>query len=312
MKRKSLLIIMLVVSVFLISGCSKTLQDKEKKPVINPETGQTLTANILCQPENKNIIKIYKENKIDISKLQKCDDFEITKGEYEGVWTTVFVKPLVWTLINLNKIFQSYGLAIIIITLLIRIILIPVTKKTAIQSENMKKAQPEIEKVEKKYKDRNDQESSMQKGQELLLVYKKYNINPMSGCLFSLIQIPLFFAFFEAMNRLPAIFEEKFIGFQLGTSPANAFSNNHFEYIIIIILVFVTTYYSFKLNGSTSMSKEQESQMKFMMKFMLAFILIMSFSISAGIALYWIVNSSFTIFQNMYIKRSKKNESIKV
>lgn len=309
MKKKMLLVIVLMVVVFSVSGCTKTLQTKDKKPVVNPETGQNLTANILCQPEDQNIIKIYKENNIDISKLQKCDEFNLSTGKYEGVWTTVFVKPLVWVLVNLTKLFNNYGIAIIIITILIRSVLIPVTKKTAVQSENMKKAKPELDNLEKKYKDRKDQESSMQKGQEMLLIYKKYNISPMSGCLFSLIQIPLFFAFFEAMNRLPVLFEEEFLSFQLGTSPASAFKSNQFQYIIIIVLVFITTYFSFKLNSGATMSKEQESQMKFMMKFMLAFILMISFSIPSGIALYWIVNSSFTIFQNMYIKRSKENES---
>ena len=64
------------------------------------------------------------------------------------------------------------------------------TKKTAMQSENMKLAQPELTKLEKKYKNRNDQESLMMKNQEMLGIYKKYNINPMSGCLFAFIQIP--------------------------------------------------------------------------------------------------------------------------
>ena len=88
---------------------------------------------------------------------------------------------------------NSYGLSVIIATILLRFLAVPITKKTAMQSENLKLARPEIDKIEKKYKGRNDQESMMQKSQELLIIYKKYNINPMSGCLFSFIQIPFCF-----------------------------------------------------------------------------------------------------------------------
>ena len=88
------------------------------------------------------------------------------------------------------------------------------------QSEYMKKANPEIARIEKKYanKDQNDKEVMMQKSQEMMMVYKKYNVNPISGCLLSFLQLPLFIAFLEAINRVPAIFEEKFLFFHLGTN----------------------------------------------------------------------------------------------
>ncbi len=310
--KKVLIVITLMIVALTMSGCTKMLKNEDGKPVINKETGQSLTENILCRPEDQSTIDIYNKNNINIDNLQECKNFKITTGGYEGIWTTIFVKPLVWAIIKIGSIVKSYGLSIIIITVLIRLLLMPITKKTAMQSENMKKVKPELDKLEKKYQGRKDNESSMQKSQEMLALYKKYNISPLSGCLFSFIQIPLFLAFFEAMNRLPVIFEEKFLTLQLGTSPMTAFSNNQYQYLIIIILVFATTYFSFKLNSGATMSPEQANQMKFMMKFLLAFILFISFSISAGIALYWIVNSGFTILQNILVKRSKKNEIIKV
>lgn len=310
--KKILMFLTLIFVALTMSGCTKMLKNEEGKAVINKETGQNLTENILCRPEDKATIDIYKKNNINIDDLQECKDFKISTGGYEGIWTTILVKPLVWALVKIGLLVKSYGLSIIIITILIRLLLVPITKKTAMQSENMKKVKPELDKLEKKYQGRKDNESSMQKSQEMLALYKKYDISPLSGCLFSFIQIPLFLAFFEAMNRLPVIFEEKFLTLQLGTSPMTAFSNNQYQYIIIIILVFATTYFSFKLNSGATMSPEQANQMKFMMKFLLAFILFVSFSLSAGIALYWIVNSGFTILQNILVKRSKKNEIIKV
>ena len=150
----------------------------------------------------------------------------------------------------------------------------------------------------------------MQKSQEMMIIYKKYNINPLSGCLFSFIQIPLFFAFYEALNRLPAIFEETFLGFQLGTSPLTAMKNGNFLYLIFIILVTLTTIFSFKLNQTASMSSEQEKQMKTMMNMSVVFIGIASFTMSTGIELYWIFNSGFTIIQNLLVKRRDKNANI--
>ena len=171
------------------------------------------------------------------------------------------------------------------------------------QSENLTKAKPELEKIEKKYKNKNlnDQAIMMQKSQEMMAIYKNYSINPMSGCLFSFIQIPLFFAFYEALNRLPIIFEGTFLGFGLGTSPMTAMGKGNYIYIIIIVLVIGATYLSMKLNKTATMSAEQEQQMKMMSNMMVIFIGIASLTISTSIALYWITNNTFTIIQNLLV-----------
>jgi len=307
MKKKKILIVLMLFLTLTMTGCTKILKDEDKNAVTNPETGQSLPENVLCKPTDKETLKIYEKYDIKIDELPTCEEFNIVSGGYEGVWTTLFVKPLAWIIIKLGEITKNYGFAVIIITLLIRLIMVPITKKTAMQSENLQKAKPELDKLEKKYANKQDQESMMQKSQEMLMIYKKYDINPMSGCLFSLIQIPLFFAFYEAMNRLPAIFEEVLGPFQLGTSPMVALKSGDWYYLIFVVLVVLVTYFSFKLNSGASMSNEQASQMKMMSNIMVIMIGVMSFSISTGIALYWIVNSGFTVLQNLYVKRSKVN-----
>jgi len=309
MKNKTIKIIATLFIAVSLTGCTKILKE-EKQPVQNPETGQSLVQNILCQPENDTTRNIYEEHGIDLNTLPKCSEYKISSNGYEGLWTTLFVKPLAKIILKLGELVKNYGLAVIIITLAIRGILYPITKKTAMQSENMKKAQPKLQKLEEKYKGKTDQESMMQKSQEMMLIYKENNINPLSGCIFSLIQIPLFFAFLEALNRLPAIFEETLIGFQLGTSPLTAFKSGHWLYIIFPILVAVTTFFSFKLNQTASMNKEQEQQMKTMMNMSVIFIIIASFTMSTGIELYWIVSNGFTVIQNLLVKRRKKNANI--
>lgn len=310
MKNKIIKIFVIMFMVFSLTGCTKYLKDSDKKVVKNELTGQNLASNILCQPEALETIKTYEKYDKDLSELPKCTKLSLTNTKYDGIWTTIFVKPLAIVIIKLGQLVKNYGLSIIIITILIRLILYPITKKTAMQSENMKNAKPELDRLEKKYANKTSQDDMMRKSQEMLMIYKKYNINPMTGCLFSIIQIPLFFAFFEAMNRLPAIFEENFLGLQLGTSPMIAMQNGKFYYVILIILVTLATYFSFKLNSSASMAPEAEKQMKMMSNFSIIFIGIASITMSAGIELYWIANSTFTIIQNLLVKRGK-NKCVK-
>ena len=300
----------MIVLLFSLTGCTKILKDENKKVVQNEETGQNLTENILCRPTNEKVINLYNENKVDLSKLPKCDEFKITSGGYEGIWTTLFVKPLAFLIIQLGKLTKNYGVAIILLTLLIRLILYPVTKKTAMQSEVMKEAKPELDKLELKYRGKNDQESMMKKSQEMMMIYKKYNISPLSGCLFAFIQIPLFFAFYESLNRLPVLFEGSILGFHLGTSPLKGISTGNYLYIILIVLVALTTYFSFKLNSSMNTSGDQAKQMKMMSNISIVLITFASFTMTTGIELYWIANSGFTVIQNLLVKRGAKNDHI--
>ena len=183
----------------------------------------------------------------------------------------------------------------------------PLTKKTAMQSENIKKAQPEIDRINKKYENKLDQESQLKKSQETLLVYQKYNINPMSSCLFSFLQLPIFFAFLEALYRVPAFFENNFLKvYNLGTTPLEGITSGNFWYVIVIVLIIAATYFSFK-NMNVPGDEAQAKQMKMMSYFMLIFVSIVSFTLPMSIALYWIVSNGFTVVQNIIVKKGKKN-----
>ena len=302
MKSKKIIFLLLIV-VVLLTGCTKTLKDG-KEVIKNPETGQNLTQNILCRPTDKDLIKIYSkyEDKVDLGSLPDCEDFKINTGHDEGLWTNIFVKPLAWIIISFGKILKNYGLALIVTTLVIRFAAFPLTKKTAMQSELIKQAQPELDRLEKKYEGKNDQESMIKKTQEMQLIYRKYNINPLAGCLFAFIQLPVFIAFFEAINRVPAIFEDTFLGLYLGTTPATAIGHGQFQYLIIVVILAFVTYYSFKMNSTTS----QNNQTAMMTKSMTIMIIVMSIFMTTALDIYWLTSSLFTIGQNLLIKRSKK------
>lgn len=297
----------LCLFLLLLSGCTKNFAiengEKNEKKVY--------TANIICQPETKELRQIYIENEekteVKLETLPKCKDFNFVKSGYEGLWTTIFVKPLAWIIIKVGNLVKNYGVSIMAIGLALRVLMIPMTAKSTMMSENMKKAKPELENLEKKYKNNTNSDATMKKSQEMMLIYKKYNISPLSGCLGPLLQLPLFFAFLEAINRVPVFFEEKFLIFNLGTTPWQGINSGEYFYIVIIILIIVATYYSFKNMSTVSVDESQAKQMKFMNKFMIVFISFASFGLPTAIALYWIVSNGFTVVQNIILKNKMKD-----
>lgn len=298
----------ILVVLFSLTGCTKTLT-KENKAVKNPVTGQTLTENILCKPQDKETIKAYEENGVDLKKLPECHDLKVNSGGYEGLWTNIFVKPLAWFIIQVGNIVKNYGLALIITSLLIRFIVLPLTKKSAMQSELLKEAQKDLNRIEKKYANKNDQESLMKKSQEMTMVYKKHGINPMAGCLVAFIQLPLFIAFFEAINRVPALFEDKFLTLQMGTTPWIGISSGNLLYLVLIIAIAATTYFSFKFSTADSMASagnEMAGAMNKMPIIMTIMIVVMGMFMTSAIGIYWITTNLFTVVQNIVIKRSRE------
>lgn len=298
--------VILALILLLTTGCTTTLKGEDGKVVTNPETGQNLTGNILCQPTDEKTRELYTSNGIDLEKYPKCEDFTPTSGGYEGLWANIFVKPLAFVIVWIERFVNSSIVSLVIVTLLIRLIAYPLTNKTAVQSELIKKAQPELDRLEKKYANKNDQDSLMKKSQEMTMIYKKYNINPLSGCLFGFIQLPLFFAFLEAINRLPAIFEEYFLTMQMGTTPwIGLFTRHNFVYLILVILIGATTYLSMSMNKTNAITAETDP-MKSVTKMMSVMIIIMSLFMPTALGIYWIVSNGFTILQNTIVKRSKK------
>lgn len=344
-KIKYSLIIMLLL---LTTGCTTYIKDGDGKPVTNPTTGQNLAENILCRPTDEETVKLYEDNNYDLSKLpycvckskkvvekvkvdknekeedtkettsevveykeeeKDCEEFKITSGGYDGLWATLFVKPLAWVILFFGKLTTSFGLGLIITSILIRLIVYPLTRKSTVQAEKMKKIQPELQKIEKKYanKDQNNREIMMQKSQEMMALYKKNNVSPMAGCLPALLQLPLFIAFLDAINRVPAIFEEKFIIFHLGTTPKIGITSGNWWYIILTILVAVTTYYSLnKASNNAPATGDTAKQTKMMTNVFTIMIIVMSVFMSSALNIYWIVSNLCTLLQNQIVKRSMK------
>ena len=290
--KKKLKIVVIALLFLLLTGCTETLKDG-KEVVTNKETGQTLTSNILCKPEDKTLLETYekydKKLQVKLDDLPSCKTFTPSKLKYQGLWESLFVKPLAWIILKLGYLVKNMGISVMVIGLLIRLIMMPLQIKTVKQSENMKKIQPEMARIEKKYANKTDNDSLMMKSQETMMLYKKYNINPVSSCLGAFIQLPLFFAF---------------LGMNLGMTPTAGIAGQNYIYIVLIVLIILSTFLSFKNSmNSQNQTPEMEQQMKFMFIFMIIMISFASLSLPTAIALYWIVTNGFAVIQNIIIKK---------
>ncbi len=303
MKKKILILLLLLIT---LSGCTKRFnveqEDKTKKAYVS---------NILCKPQSEELKSVYKENKdkliVDYDKLPQCKNLKINSGGYEGLWTSIFVKPLAWVIVKIGNLVKNNGLAIMIVGLILRVCLYPLSKKTTNMSDNMKKAQKDLNRLEKKYEGKTEKDAMMAKSQEMMMIYKKYNISPMSGCLPAFLQLPILMAFLDAINRVPAIFEENFLGFHLGTTPKVGITNGNWLYIILTILVAVTTFFSLaKAQNNSAGNDEMAKQTKTMMNVFTIMIIVMSVFMSSALNIYWIISNAFTLLQNYLVKRSIK------
>lgn len=322
MKNKILILLLLVL---LTGGCGSNsyIKDEDNKIVQYEKTGQNLPNNILCKPEeDTELYHLYEQYDDDLEvalkDLPSCSNYKITGNKYNSLWETLFVKPLAWLILKLGKIVGNMGISLILIGLLIRLILLPFSFKTHNQSKNMQKVNAEIQKLEYKYRGRDDKDSMMMKSQEMMDIYKKNNVKPMSGCLVSFIQLPLFFAFLQAINRVPTIFEDKLLGFNLGMTPSVGIANGNYLYIILIILIAVSTYFSFKYSmksaGSMNQTPEMKNQMDMMTNIMVIMIVVTSFSLTTALAFYWITTYAFIAIQTYIFKKlsnDKKAPKIK-
>lgn len=317
MKKNITKIALITLIALSLTGCGQKnyLVDKKDKVITYEKTGQTLPNNILCKPIDKELKEVYKKNdnqlKVSIDKLPTCTNFKVSFKNSGSLWEGLFIRPLAYLIIKLGEIVNNYGISVILIGLAIRLLLLPVSIKTQAQAENMKKINPELQKIEKKYANQTSNEAMMAKSQEMMILYKKYNVSPFSSCLISFIQLPLFLAFLQAINRIPVVFEDSLFGMYLGMTPLNGLKAGNYLYIILIILIFVTTYLSFKKTLTSTGNPEQDHSMKTMFYMMLIMIVFTSFSLSTAISLYWIATNGFIVIQNYIIKKviAKKEEN---
>lgn len=215
-------------------------------------------------------------------------------GNPSGIIYEFLVVPTQRVIIQLADLFGgSYGLAIIAITLIVRLIILPLnlnqSKKSIVQQEKMALIKPEMEEVQKKQKAAVTPEEKAAAQQELMSLYKDNDMSMLGGvgCLPLLIQMPIFTAMFQAINLSGEISNSTFLGFSLG-------DQNIALAIAAGAVYFVQSYVSM-----IGLPDEQKKQMRTMMYVSPLMILMVSFTSPAGLGLYWFVGGIFAVFQTV-------------
>jgi YidC/Oxa1 family membrane protein insertase len=214
-------------------------------------------------------------------------------------WFDIIAKPLLYLLKFLHRFVHNYGVAIIIVTIFIKIVFWPLAQKSAKSMKTMQKLQPKMAKLKEKYK--NDKETL---NKELIQLYKNYKVNPMGGCLPMLLQIPVFFALYKVL--LQSI-ELRHAPFMLWINDLSApdrlmIPGVNIPYLggipVLTLLMGLSMYLQQKLSPS-SLDPMQAR----MMQFLPVIFTCMFVNFPSGLVLYWLINNLLSIAQQHYVNK---------
>lgn len=207
---------------------------------------------------------------------------------------TFFAKPLFLLLEWLFDIFKNWGWAIIGLTLIVRIVLYPLTYKGMMSMQKLKDLAPKMKDIQTKYK------GDSQKLQlHMMELYKKHKVNPMGGCLPLLLQIPVFFAIYRVLYNAV---ELKDAAWLLWIKDLSAMD----PYFILPILMGATMYLQQRITPATFNDPMQEKIFKFLPLVFTIFLI----TFPAGLILYWTVNNIFSIIQQLIINKIMEKKKI--
>lgn len=182
---------------------------------------------------------------------------------------------------------HSYGWAIVLLTLLIRIVLLPLVVKQTKAQIDLQRIQPKVKELQKKYKDNKEKLN-----EEILKLYSEHKVNPFGGCLPLLVQLPIFWALFRVLISYKELANESFLFIpSLSQSPAAAgFSLQSWPYIFIVILLAASTYLSSKLMTTDRTQEITTLSMTVLMLFI-------AWQLPAGVLVYWVTTNILTFVQ---------------
>lgn len=200
---------------------------------------------------------------------------------------------------------SGYAIALIVTSIIFKCLLLPLTLKQTKSMKGMQQIQPQLQELQKKYK--NDPQTLNMKSMEL---YKEHKVSPFGGCLPLLIQFPILIGFFNVLREpVKYVFHDQAVYDAINKSFFWVKDLNVPDAIMIIpLLAALTTYISSKMmntSGGVQDEKAQATQrtMTIIMPIMIFF---MGRSLSAGLALYWVIGNLFTVVQNLVINGPNK------
>lgn len=213
-----------------------------------------------------------------------------------GMWRWVCY-PMVAILKFFHAIVPNYGVAIILLTILVRIVFWPLTRKSTISMRKMSEVQPKIKELQAKFKD-----NPQRMQQEVWAVYRENKVNPMAGCLPMLVQIPVFIALFTVLRSAVELRYASFLWIGDLSEPEGLFA----EYLpfgglnILPILMALTM----GLQSYLTPSAGDKSQQRMMMVFMPIMMLVMFYNFPSALSLYWTLSQVVSIIQMWRIRKT--------
>ncbi|MFP4388849.1 MAG: membrane protein insertase YidC, partial [Desulfococcaceae bacterium] len=217
-------------------------------------------------------------------------------------WFDFLAKPILWIMNQIYKAIPNYGVAIIILTIFIKILLWPLGNKSYKSMAEMKKLQPLMAEIREKYKD-----DKQKMNEELMGLYRIYKVNPVGGCLPMILQIPVFFAFYRMLYEAIELRHAPFVGWIRDLSAPDRLFRFDFAIplmeppygIPVLTIVMGATMF---LQQKMSPPPGDPSQAKVMM-FMPIMFTVIFINFSSGLVLYWLVNNVLSIGQQYYVTK---------
>jgi YidC/Oxa1 family membrane protein insertase len=219
------------------------------------------------------------------------------------VWEALLVQPLAHALLYLAALTGSAGLAIIFFTFIIKAVMFPLTWQQIKSQRAMMMLQPELKKIQKKYgKDR------VKLQEETMRIYREQNVNPVAGCLPLLIQMPIWFALYQALQHLATnevMFQQGFLWIENLALPDNLpwtlpGSDTPIPNPLLPVLTAFTQLIIQRMMTPPTMDPQQQ-QMNKAMQFMPIMFLFFSFNFPAGLVLYWVASNVFSMVQQYFL-----------
>jgi len=216
-------------------------------------------------------------------------------------WFSILAKPSLYLLNWLYKFTHNYGIAIILLTILIKIVFWPLTQKSYQSMQAMKKIQPKIAQVREKFKD--DREKL---NQELMNLYRTYKVNPMGGCLPMALQIPVFIALYRMLYGSVELRHKPFmLWINDLTAPDRLDLGFRIPYLsgdpglpVLTILMGITMFIQQKMTPSSGDPRQEQIMLLMPVVFTFFFL-----NFPSGLVLYWLINNILSIVQQYWINR---------
>lgn len=236
---------------------------------------------------------------------------------FGGDWlSSIFNGLIVYPIAQMLNFFsETIGvgpvISLVIVTTVIKVVLFLATRKSTMASQRMQSLQPEIQRIQDKYKDKKDTQSMQRQQMEIQKIYKENDISPFGSIGVMFLQFPLLIGMYQAVQRSDALAHGSFFGlFQLTEYPSAGFATLNIVMIIIFILMIASQFVSMKLPQWLSNRKlkvyekpASNSSMNMMTYGMIAMISFMAYSWPISMSFYWMLNSLLQIGQTLLVQK---------